>query len=887
MKRYIIGTIALIVSCSNIYAQTFGHDMVGLFGDVSSTDYTENSRLGTALEANEEWCVVGDEWNRTDLSGDDSGVPSRGAVYIYRQVGDVWEYSQKLFPADGGAVDFYGSAVSMNSERMVVGAHRNDTDSDEGASMADAGAVYIYELIGDTWEFVEKIVSPIEDREAFEYYGWAVEIDTEGDLFVGSRQEDNDELGPGFDDGDGGAVYRYEWSGTSYELEEKIIPTPLANERRFGSSIETFGDILVIGAEGDPWAVDGGPYLVGAGSAFIYRKVSDEWVYEQTLNAGDRYETVNFGSSVSVGENMILVGCDHADTDLDDSDPVAASGAAYVFLYNPDIDTWYQSQKLSHSNDRGTQDWFGMSCQISGSYAAIGSRNSMNEANTDYLWQSGNVIIYEIDDDGLFEEIEIITSIDRDLGDMFGYSVGLVNNDLIIGAYNEDHPVTGTVKGRVYFSEFNAPPVVSSGLDFGDSTLCYVDTIKFDFTVVDETPEDLSFFLSNSNPVLVPWADMFVEGIGAERELNIVPALGETGSVTIVMDIMDDAGFSYSIDFTLTINGLPDISIIETETDYCVNQEITLTGSGGITYEWEPSITNGVEFVISEPGTYTYEVEGTDVNGCTGNSESTLNINGLPEILIDSSGVINCLGDSLTLVASGGTTYIWDHGVINGVIFSLDEAGEIIYTVVGTDDNGCSNSASRTITVLDPNALTFDLFDDELVNEQTVSGTLSVLVNDVLIDGLEFGLLGETDLLNEFSLLDGEFIYTAGSLNGIDTLYYYACHDVCINTCDTALIIIEITDFIDLDPGNYGISINGDGVGDELVFEGLNKYPDNLLVVYNRWGDLVYEIEDYQNDWGGLNKKGDQLIDGTYFYVLRVTMPSGDTLFKGFVELKN
>ena len=60
-------------------------------------------------------------------------------------------------------------------------------------------------------------------------------------------------------------------------------------------------------------------------------------------------------------------------------------------------------------------------------------------------------------------------------------------------------------------------------------------------------------------------------------------------------------------------------------------------------------------------------------------------------------------------------------------------------------------------------------------------------------------------------------------------------------------------------------SPNGDNVNDELVFTNLEFHPGSRLIVYSRWGNVVYESSSYQNNW-----KAADVSDGTYFYELRL-----------------
>jgi gliding motility-associated-like protein len=74
---------------------------------------------------------------------------------------------------------------------------------------------------------------------------------------------------------------------------------------------------------------------------------------------------------------------------------------------------------------------------------------------------------------------------------------------------------------------------------------------------------------------------------------------------------------------------------------------------------------------------------------------------------------------------------------------------------------------------------------------------------------------------------------------------------------------------------------NGDGINDLLRFDLLELYTGNKLQVFNRWGKIMFESNDYQNDWDG----GD-LKDGTYFYILDIDDPSGkQDIFKGTITI--
>ncbi len=70
-----------------------------------------------------------------------------------------------------------------------------------------------------------------------------------------------------------------------------------------------------------------------------------------------------------------------------------------------------------------------------------------------------------------------------------------------------------------------------------------------------------------------------------------------------------------------------------------------------------------------------------------------------------------------------------------------------------------------------------------------------------------------------------------------------------------------------------GISPNGDGRNDKWFIEGIELFPDNEVIIFNRWGNEIFKIENYDNEsnsWDGRSRNNDFVPDGTYFYVLKL-----------------
>ena len=116
---------------------------------------------------------------------------------------------------------------------------------------------------------------------------------------------------------------------------------------------------------------------------------------------------------------------------------------------------------------------------------------------------------------------------------------------------------------------------------------------------------------------------------------------------------------------------------------------------------------------------------------------------------------------------------------------------------------------------------------------------------------------------------------------GFDQFTYVAANEFGSDTT-------TVTIFIECDQGEpgelfvfNGFSPNNDGINDFFRIRGLEDFPDHILYVYNRWGNLVLQTTDYQNDWAG-TWEGLTLPDGTYFYLLE--RGDGERI-SGYVQL--
>jgi gliding motility-associated-like protein len=144
----------------------------------------------------------------------------------------------------------------------------------------------------------------------------------------------------------------------------------------------------------------------------------------------------------------------------------------------------------------------------------------------------------------------------------------------------------------------------------------------------------------------------------------------------------------------VTVNPLPIVGA-GADITTCVGGSVTLNGSGATNYTWNNSIANNTPFTPA--GTTTYTVTGTDINGCINTDQVVVTVAGLPVIVAGIDQTV-CVGTSVTLSGSGGSTYTWDNGINNGTPF-IPVVGSVTYTVTGTDAGGCINTDQVVVTV--------------------------------------------------------------------------------------------------------------------------------------------------------------------------------------------
>ena len=292
--------------------------------------------------------------------------------------------------------------------------------------------------------------------------------------------------------------------------------------------------------------------------------------------------------------------------------------------------------------------------------------------------------------------------------------------------------------------------------------------------------------------------------------------------------------------------------------NYCNVPNTTLTTDNFYTaYTWvnNASTVSNTNSATVVAGTVTLTV--TDTNGCVGDTTVTVT-NSLPQVNV--SGTTNiCAGTPVLLVAStiGNQpgTYQWSNGSANDSIYvNVSD----IYTVVFTDQGGCQDSSFFNVNFFPvPNAefsfspdTAYDLTTIVSFTDQSTIASPGTIVgwNWTMSDTSAYNVQHPSHVFDHY----GTYSITLYviSANG--------CIDSVTHTFDVIAPLMVPNVFT---PGTSG------GSNDLLVFKNLEFYGPAPLLIFNRWGNLVYESTDYKNNWDG-KKNGNKLADGTYYFIL-------------------
>jgi gliding motility-associated-like protein len=344
-------------------------------------------------------------------------------------------------------------------------------------------------------------------------------------------------------------------------------------------------------------------------------------------------------------------------------------------------------------------------------------------------------------------------------------------------------------------------------------------------------------------------------------------SIGGLSAGNYTITVTDDQNCSVQQTFTVpTTSGLAvNTNNAVISNDNCAVGSGSITGvtiTGGTapySYSWNTSpAQNTLNATNLTTGNYTLTV--TDNNGCQAASNA-LFVGVVPPPVIDMTNMVitdaSCVGNNgaingIQVTGNGPFVYSWTGSPLTSLNLSNLDAGMYILGV--TDANGCTTFGATAIVGLQggPNA-DFSISNPiaspgEVINFENTSSGGPFLNYSWSVSGV--GVIGTGSSATYSSMVETTYYMTLV----VETV------DGCMDSIKKPFQILG-----ELKIPNI-VTANGDHTNDEFYITNLK--PNSKLIIQNRWGNIVFESDNYKNDWGGIDISGGKLDDGVYFYQL-------------------
>jgi len=360
---------------------------------------------------------------------------------------------------------------------------------------------------------------------------------------------------------------------------------------------------------------------------------------------------------------------------------------------------------------------------------------------------------------------------------------------------------------------------------------------------------------------------------------------------------------------TLTVNPIPIAPNAAIGASLCGPGSVTVSVSGGTNgqYRWYIAASGGTALTgevnssyttptISATTTYYVAINNGLCESTRTAATATIVVTATPTV----TGISACPGSSLILKASGGLNgqYKWYSDLVSGTpiagyvndTFTTPLINSTTTYYVSVTDNGCESSRTPVIasivTAGCAPVIPSQRFNLPVEGKVEVDLTKLITINGIL------------DISSIRVLTQPQSGALASISNGILTIDYkgkpyVGKESIVIEACSTTGLCSQQTFNIEV-AGDIivynALSPNGDGLNDFLKLQNIELLPDtknNQVMIYNRWGDEVFKVDNYDNAdrvFKGDSNNGSKLPSGTYFY--KIVLNNVGKTMTGFISLK-
>lgn len=431
--------------------------------DIAMDAYLKSSSNGVADNFGHAVAISGD----TVVVSAPFDFPSLGAIYVFiRGVDGDWTQQACLKASNSGINDLFGYSVAISGDLIVVGAPSEDSSStgingdgnNDGA--VRSGAAYVFSRTGGSWS--QEAYLKASNSEVSDWFGTSVSI-SEDTIVVGACCEDSAAIIVNGNQGDNsafesGAAYVFRRNEGSWHQEAYLKAFNTETGDGFGSSVTISGNTIAVGATGESSStigIDGNQSDNSAnlaGAVYVYERENSVWTQQAYLKASNTDEGDRFGYSVSLSGEALVVGApieqsgaQRVNGDETDNDTPNV-GAAYVFSRLGS--SWSQEGYLKASNAE-REDSFGVSVSISGDLVVVGANREESSAvgvdgqeRDNQARFAGAGYVFRRSSFGWIQTNYLKAS-NAEAEDEFGFSIGISNQTVVIGAPFEDSIASG------------------------------------------------------------------------------------------------------------------------------------------------------------------------------------------------------------------------------------------------------------------------------------------------------------------------------------------------------------------------------------------------------------------------------------------------------------
>jgi hypothetical protein len=364
-----------------------------------------NDNFGHSVALDGDTLVVGAyrEASSADGGETDNLASRTGAAYVFTRADSTWTQQAFLKASNAEVIDYFGYSVAVDGDTVVVGAFNEDSSADGGESdnsAGNSGAAYVFTRVDSNW--TQQAFLKASNARGGDSFGRSVALD--GDTVVVGAYSQDSSAGGGETDTSApsaGAAYIFTRVDSTWTQQAFLKASNAEISDQFGFKVALDGDTVVVSAPKEDSSVDGGETDNSgddAGAVYVFTRVDSIWTQQAFLKASNAGKDDDFGYSVALDGDTMVVGARYEDSSADggESDNSARfAGAAYVFTR---VDsTWTQQAFLKASNAESI-DYFGYSVAVDGDTVVVGARyedssadggeadNSINAAGSVYVW---------------------------------------------------------------------------------------------------------------------------------------------------------------------------------------------------------------------------------------------------------------------------------------------------------------------------------------------------------------------------------------------------------------------------------------------------------------------------------------------------------------------